>query len=73
MFDDREYLVGTACLGSVVRGPGVVGAVAISCPHTVTPRSRHQTAVRRAACRIARAVTLTPERHPLFVAPGITI
>ena len=62
MFDDREeYLVGTACLGSVVRGPGVVGAVAISVPaHRYAAVKTYQTAVRRAACRIARAVTLTP-------------
>lgn len=62
VFDDREeYLVGTACLGSVVLGPGVVGAVAISVPaHRYAAVKTYQTAVRRAACRIARAVTLTP-------------
>lgn len=61
VFDDREeYLVGTACLGGVVCGPGVVGAVAVSVPaRRYATVGAHRGAVQRAARRITRAVALS--------------
>lgn len=61
VFDDRqEYLLGTACLGGVVHGPGVLGAVAVSLPvrRYRTTRTSTVRAMQRAAHRVSRAAAV---------------
>jgi len=57
VFDDRqEYLLGTACLGGVVHGPGMLGAVAVSLPARRYRATRWAARViQRAAHRVSRA------------------
>lgn len=59
VFNDREeYLLGTACLATPVRAPGVVGAVAISLPSRRL-RSARPLSLRRASQRLSRAFALS--------------
>ncbi|MDA3626156.1 IclR family transcriptional regulator [Saccharopolyspora sp. WRP15-2] len=56
--DCEEYLLGTACLATPVRAPGVIGAVAISLPsHRL--RSAEPRSLQRASERVSRAFALT--------------
>jgi IclR family transcriptional regulator, acetate operon repressor len=57
IFNDREeYLLGTACVASPVRLPGVIGAVAVSIPaRRYESAAADVTPLRRAAHRVARA------------------
>jgi DNA-binding IclR family transcriptional regulator len=57
--DDEEYLLGTACLGVPVSGPGIVGAVAVSVPsRRLATVLAEQASLRRAGSRVSRALAL---------------
>ncbi|WP_033288841.1 IclR family transcriptional regulator [Amycolatopsis jejuensis] len=59
VFNDREeYLLGTACVATMVRTPGALGAVAISLPARRLGSAQPQS-LRRAAQRVSRALALT--------------
>ncbi|TNC29156.1 IclR family transcriptional regulator [Amycolatopsis alkalitolerans] len=60
VFNDREeYLLGTACLATPVRAPGVIGAIAISLPARRL-RSAQPLSLRRASARVSRTFAMTP-------------
>ncbi|WAL69030.1 IclR family transcriptional regulator [Amycolatopsis cynarae] len=55
----EEYLLGTACVAAPVHAPGLVGAVAISMPvRRYATALAETTAMRRAAGRVSRAITI---------------
>lgn len=60
VFDDREeYLLGTACVASPIRAPGLIGAIAISIPaRRYASVAADPTPLHRAARRIARAFAI---------------
>ncbi|NKQ52398.1 helix-turn-helix domain-containing protein [Amycolatopsis sp. K13G38] len=60
VIDDREeYQLGTACLAVPVRGPGLLGAVAVSLPARRYGKAlAGASAISRTAGRVARAITI---------------
>lgn len=54
--DAEEYLLGVSCLAAPIRGPGVVGAVAVSLPSNRPVTDIESLSLRRAARRLGMAM-----------------